>query len=56
MKEPKAAVFWESGGDVDGDDDGSGSGVVGGGRSVVFTKRLQMGFVVGFLMNLLFGM
>lgn len=44
MKNPKPAVFWE---------DGSESDVT---SNVIFSRRMQMGLVIGFLANMLFGM
>jgi len=43
IREPKPAAFWENGTEHE---------LTG---SVVFSKRMQMGVVVGFLLNLLFG-
>jgi len=43
FREPKPPVFWE---------DGSEFEVYG---SVVFSKRMQMGIVIGFLVNLALG-
>jgi len=43
IREPKLAVFWDSGAE---------HSLTG---SVVFSRRMQMGVVVGFLLNLLFG-
>jgi len=44
MRKPRAAIFWE---------DGSEHESTG---NVIFSKRMQMGLVVGFLVNVLFGM
>ncbi|KAF5385934.1 hypothetical protein D9615_002291 [Tricholomella constricta] len=44
MRHPKPAVFW---------DDGSEYEAPG---NVIFSRRMQMGLVVGFLVNILFGM
>lgn len=44
FREPVPAVFW---------DDGTEYEVLGG--SVIFSKRMQMGLVVGFLVNVFFG-
>ena len=52
MREPKAAIFWDTGGDLEDDSDG----VTVGSGSVVFSRKMQVGLVVGFLVNLLFGM
>jgi len=44
MKNTKPAVFWDDGSETDST------------VNVVFSRRMQMGLVVGFLANLLFGM
>jgi len=44
MRKPKPAIFWE---------DGSEHESTG---NVIFSKRMQIGLVVGFLVNVLFGM
>jgi hypothetical protein len=44
MRNSKPAVFWDDGSDYEPP------------ANVIFSKRMQMGLVVGFLINLLFGM
>jgi len=44
LRSPKPAVFWENGSETDAP------------ANVIFPRRMQMGLVVGFLTNVLFGL